>query len=75
MNDRDITERAEISAFAHLAHTLSRISVQRHQWALEAERQDKPDLSRRYADEAAQKRDDASWYLRKAMARKDAIHG
>lgn len=72
MNDRAITERAEIIAFARLAHTLSRISVRERNWAHEAERQNKPAQAQRWRDEAARKRDNANWYLQKA---KDRAYG
>lgn len=62
---------AEIRAAAHLAHTQSRLAVQRQNWAREAERQGRPDLAARYADEAVKKRTEANWHLQWAMRRKD----
>jgi hypothetical protein len=63
--------KAEIRSFASLAHTLSRISVQRAQWAEEAEAQGNINAANRFAKEAAEKRFQANWYLQKAMDRKD----
>lgn len=63
--------KAEIRSFASLAHRLSRISVQRTQWAREARMQGKTAIAERLENEAAKKRSDANWYLVQAMNRKD----
>lgn len=67
--------KATIRSLARAAHTLSRVSVQKAQWAREAERQGKPDLAARYQAEADEKREHAEWHLRQAMQKKDLRYG
>ena len=72
MTEQAIIERAEITAFARLAHTLSRISVQKTMWARTAKQLGMHDKADHFFAEAARFRSDANWYLRKAQ---DRYHG
>ena len=63
--------KAEISSFASLAHTLSRLSVQKAQWAREARMQGKSAVAARFETESVKQRVEANWYLVQAMNRKD----
>lgn len=60
----------EITAFAHLAHTLSRIGVEKKMWARQADELGMAEIGAKYHSEAAEYRDAANWYMGKARMRK-----
>lgn len=64
--------RSEIIAFARLARTQSRLSVQYRHWSQQAAAEGKLNLADKWGAESRRLRLEASWHISMAMRRADA---